>query len=539
MGTQVSPVLLNDFIRYFSGNPYRFGSHKYDESEKIVEGKKEEGQWSGWVKDKFKNFVAPTNGTYQAHLEGKSAMGVCPIDENNCVRFAVLDVDVYSKENSDSIVRFVYRSGLPLLCFRSKSGGLHIYLFLSEPEPAKKVRDLMKKFIPILDLSNKTELFPKQERLRGDDSGSWINLPYFNHEDPRAYLYGEKCELLSLAEAINRIRNKLQTVESLEKFFSSLEYADAPPCLQALALRGGVTEYRNIYLSNFAVYFKNKFGKGEEYENAILEMNTQLAEPLPIKEVRALIDSYAKKDYSYKCKEEPLCSHCSKNECKLREYGIGSTLVSILDYEELTQFIGEVDDDEAYYEWRINGKLLHFNNEQEIIQQEKFRQQCMRKLKILPNKLRQETWTGIINNALQNMKTEKIAEGDDISPHALLTTYLKQFLVGRPLAPTRAQVTLGRVWYEEKDKAYYFRKEALVQFLFDNKKFTVLSRADIARKLKALGKGHHMASVLNIGNGKTTRVMGIPDTFITEEDRFNMKDDDLKVDFKQYNENPF
>lgn len=536
MATQISPILLNDFVKLFSGNPNKYGSHRYDEKEEVVEGKKEEGRWSGWVKDEYKNFIPPTNQTFKEHLEGKEAMGVCPIDDDNNVRFSVLDVDVYSKEHSDSVVNFIYNSGMPIQCFRSKSGGLHLYVFFENPEPAKDVRKMMRKFLPLLDLPDKTELFPKQDRLRGEDSGNWINLPYFNVDSPRAYLYGDASREVPFPEALSRIKSKLQTLDSLKAFFESLEYGDAPPCLQALALRGGVTELRNIYLFNFATYLKSKFGKDEEFVSQVLDVNASLPEPLPTSEVmKSIIQSHKRKDYTYKCKEEPLCSHCNKNECKLREYGIGSSMVSILDYEELVQYVG---DESAYYEWKVNGKILAFKDEADIINQEKFRQQCMCKLHILPNKLRQETWTGIINTALQNIKVEKIDEENDISPYAMLTVYLKEFLVGRKLATNRNQVLIGKVYLHEEEKVYYFKKEALTNFL-ESKKFTALSKADISRKIRNIGKGHAIQSTLYLGDRKTTRVMGIPADFITEEDKARIEDDQLKVDFSKYDPNPF
>lgn len=539
MSSQVSAMVLNDFAKYFEGNKNKYGYHVYDKEEKIVEGKKEKGKGSFWKKDQFKNFVKPTRDTYLKHLEGINPMGVCPINENNNVSFAVIDFDSYDKEVIKKKVKYIYSNNFPLLCFRSKSGGLHLYMFFKEPVQAKRARQAMKRLLPLLDLPPNTEVFPKQDRLKGEDSGSWINLPYFKCYEPKSYLFGNDCEEIPINEALGLIKSKLKTLEDVEDFFDRLDYSDAPPCLQALALLGGVTEQRNIYLFNMGVYINSKFGNGDEFIAQILKANEELDIPLPTGEVLSTIVSSFKKDstsYSYKCKEEPLCSYCNKKECGLREYGLGKGFVSELDYEELIQHKTE---DTAYYEWKINGVMLSFKDEADIIQQKKFREQCFQKLHILPMQLKNETWTKIVNTSLSSIKVIEVDNSSDFSAPSMLIGYLKEFILRGTLAVNPSQVMIGKVWLSEKDNVYYFKKEALAKFLFDNKKFTMLSRADISRKINQLCEGHHIAKVIGVGNKKTTRVTGIPKDFITDEDRLNITDKQLEVDFTKHNERPF
>ena len=172
MGSQISMLLLNNFIDFFGGNTEKYGSHVYNKEEILKEGIKEKGNWSGWVKDKYKNFVKPTSNTYREHLEGNKAMGVCPIRADNKVRFAVMDYDPYVKKEDkefsiriNTMVRYIYSNNFPLLCFRSKSGGLHIYMFFKVEVPAKQAREILHKFLPLLNLPQATEIFPKQDRI--------------------------------------------------------------------------------------------------------------------------------------------------------------------------------------------------------------------------------------------------------------------------------------------------------------------------------------------------------------------------------------
>ena len=229
------------------------------------------------------------------------------------------------------------------------------------------------------------------------------------------------------------------------------------------------------------------------------------------------------------------CPHCNKKECKKREFGIGQGSVSDLDYEELVQYNS---DESAYYEWKVNGIILTFKDELELIQQEAFRRQCMRKLHVLPQKLKHDTWTNIVNNSLESMVSKDIEESSDISPSAMLRIHLKNFLIGRPLAVNREQLLMGKVYYSERHFAYLFRKEDLHKYLIADMKFTLLSTSDIQRKLRQWNHGGDTGKVIKI-KGKSLRVTSIPFDFITEEDKIELKDEDLEVKFDEFNKDPF
>ena len=71
-----------------------------------------------------------TDNLWQDHIDGVGpALGVIPINENNDCRWGCIDVDVY---NVDHLVLMRNIKGLsfPLVTFRSKSGGAHLFLFL-------------------------------------------------------------------------------------------------------------------------------------------------------------------------------------------------------------------------------------------------------------------------------------------------------------------------------------------------------------------------------------------------------------------------
>jgi hypothetical protein len=70
------------------------------------------------------------------HLEGKEpALGVIPINEKNECRWGCIDVDEYNLDHI-SLMRNIKGLNFPLVTFRSKSGGAHLFLFAKDFIPA-------------------------------------------------------------------------------------------------------------------------------------------------------------------------------------------------------------------------------------------------------------------------------------------------------------------------------------------------------------------------------------------------------------------
>jgi len=516
----ISISTLTDFQMLFSGNINAYGVHEYT----YTKNKQKENGKS------FTKVQPVTDTLYADHLEGKKGLGIIPIIMNTC-RFSVLDVDIYNKD-LNHFIRMIYRHSLPIVPFRTKSGGLHLYMFFVEPIKAIRAKQYMENIRTLLGLEHKTEIFPKQGTLGNGKIGSWINLPYYDAEKTKQYLIksdGDKC---LLEEAILEINKKLQTEEMVIEFFKNVPLNDAPPCLQSIYLMES-TDYRNNYLFSLAGYYKIKFG--DDFEFKITEANSVLNEPLSIDEVsKTIISAHKRKDYSYKCNEDPICNLCNKNICKQRKYGIGGDEISQLSYEEFIQFTT----DPPYYEWIINKKSLKFYSELDIIMQQKFRVLCFRELHILPNRLKDLNWTKIINRALENVIIKDIAIEDDISPGAMFKEYLTEFLEKRTLAKTKEQITIDRVYKDKKLKSYIFKPKNLLSFLIVQKQFRFYGTVQIQDKLKDMG-GTPIRYFVN-KKIRNIRVWLIPFTglkkFVQEEEKI----EDYKIDFKEdYSNEPF
>lgn len=506
--------IITDFQNIFTGNTKAYGVHEYKFSKK---GDKEQGT----------SYTKPypvTFSLYEKHLKGEKGLGIIPITHSNLCNFAVIDIDVYN-EKVDKYVHIVYKYNIPILPFRTKSGGLHLFMFVKPAISAKKIRNYMYGFVTILGLNIKTEVFPKQNILKNDSVGSWINLPYYNCNDTKQYLYGPNKEKLPIEIAINEIKKKTQNEETVAEFFDNIPLNDAPPCLQTIYLFSD-TDNRNEYLFSLAAYFKVKYG--DDFEQKVAEANNFLSKPLSIKELSdTVIASHKKRNYSYRCAEPPLAYFCNKKICSNRKYGLGGDEINQLSYGAFVQ----VRSDPPYYVWTINEKQLKFFSELDIMLQQRFRQLCFRELHILPFRLKELKWTKIINNVLKNVITTKVDEGDDISPGALFKEYLYEFLEKRVAAKNKEQILVDRVFKDEEKKCYIFKSAKLIDFLLYQKQFRSFKAVEIHARLKDMG-GMAMRYYINKVMQRI-RVWSLPfkcvEEFVTK-DEVNI---DIKLDLRE------
>jgi len=233
---------------------------------------------------KFEN-QAPTSGTYLAHLEGKLSMGIVPINRSGLAKFGVLDIDDHHKKpagykfNYDLLLKKIKFLKLPLTVFKSKSGGAHCYLFLDKFYKAIDVRHILKKMSYALGYERDIEIFPKQEQLRPDENGNFINLPY-KGGNSRVLLDFEGYERNTsegLLYASSRVTN-----ESNWKKFKVLDWDKSTG--------------RNDRTMCATAFFKKHY---DDWEDKTVEYNKLFNDPpLPEKELfQTVIKSNEKKDY--------------------------------------------------------------------------------------------------------------------------------------------------------------------------------------------------------------------------------------------------
>ena len=69
--------------------------------------------------------------------------------------------------------------------------------------------------------------------------------------------------------------------------------------------------------------------------------------------MQIVVTQHDKKEWGYKCKDEPMCSLCDKKLCKTRKFGIGQEII----FPNLTD-LQVVNLEEPYWIWRKIGRFL-------------------------------------------------------------------------------------------------------------------------------------------------------------------------------------
>ena len=190
-----------------------------------------------------------TNQDYLDHLEGNKSIGIQPCDDDGIARFGAIDID--SKDYKDFSIKkyldIIKQYDLPLIPIKSKSGGLHLYVFLKEPVKALVIKKFLESLLFTLQLPLRIEIFPKQTELGKDSegnfiNGNFINLPYYNKSERVAINFDGKA--FSFDQFIKVIEANLKTEKELEEFSLAhvktvlqggpSEFDDGPPCLQMM-----------------------------------------------------------------------------------------------------------------------------------------------------------------------------------------------------------------------------------------------------------------------------------------------------------------
>jgi hypothetical protein len=191
------------------------------------------------TKIKGKSFVKRqpvTDELWQKHLDGKENLGIIPINDNNQCRWGCIDIDSYAGFDHKKLINKIINMKLPLIVCRSKSGGAHVFLFTSNYVAAKTMRDKLVQIRAVLGYGN-SEIFPKQTELKSqDDTGNFLNLPYFNCKNSVRYAFKENGEAATLESFFElQERYKQDDINTIEVKRPETKYSDGPPCIELMS----------------------------------------------------------------------------------------------------------------------------------------------------------------------------------------------------------------------------------------------------------------------------------------------------------------
>jgi len=398
---------------------------------------------------------------WSQHLNGNASLGVVPIQDDGTCWWGAIDIDEYPLD-LNAIEEKVRALGLPLLTIRTKSGGAHLTMFLSEPVPCKEVRAKLYEFALAMGYGG-VEIFPKQNMLANkNDVGNWLNMPYFEHRATERYgiFKGEKLSALQFIELARMIRIDHATMSAVQVDVKGA-FEDGPPCLQMITRNKIPEGTRNNTLFAIGVYARLKFD--DDWEEKVDEMNQRyITPPLGAKEVSLLVKSLGRKEYFYPCNKAPLISSCNKDLCRKRTFGIGQGDV------EFTLNLGsliKIATEPPIWIMDVDGVRVQLDTE-DLMSQERFRRSCVMAINKLPPRVKANDWDKIVREKLETV--ELIEAPVESRAASRINQYAFQYLVQTPPARRKDDIILGRPWHDKESDMICFAGNSLLKYLDNN-----------------------------------------------------------------------
>ena len=327
------------YIKFFDGFRKAYGTAELKNAERDPDSGKlklPNGAY-GWTHQEL------TDEIYEKHLNGTLSIGVQACTENSQARFGVIDIDPKSYDNFDKklIIDKIQEYKLPLIPVLSKSGGMHLYLFMDSFVLATKIVSFLSNLLPIFKLPPNCEIFPKQTQLTKDPEsgktnvGQFINLPYFKKSERLAINLDGKPftfdEFIAVIESNTVNENGLKEItESIEK--KDLEgvddeFTEGPPCLAHLSkiMKNPGFDGKDRFMYNYHVFVKMKYP--DDWQQRVMNAPVKYFEPVhanawEAKTVTAKVRSWTKSEKGYTCTQSPLSDYCKKGICVKKQYGI-------------------------------------------------------------------------------------------------------------------------------------------------------------------------------------------------------------------------
>jgi hypothetical protein len=400
---------------------------------------------------------------WEEHLEGKDpALGVIPINENNECKWGCVDVDQYNLDHL-SIMRSIKGMGFPLVTFRSKSGGAHLFLFAKEFIPASLMQSKLKAMAEALGYAG-SEIFPKQTEILAErgDTGNFLNLPYHGGTRGLRYTFEAGGKAASLESFYSIYDDWAQTKEQIQNITIKAQveiteaFKDGPPCLNTLADQGFGEGSRNNALFNVAVYHKQ--ANPDNWEDKVMEDNSKwMNPPLGFQEVKQLLASIGKRGYDkYRCKEQPICGVCNAAKCRTKKFGVGFEEEQMPELSTLTK----INSNPPQWFLNVAGKRIELKTEQ-LHNPNLFAIAVLDQANVVSPIPKAKDWREVYLKPLM-LNLQEIDPLESLNPINQITNLLYDFTVNRPQARTKEEILNKKPWTDEGNT--YFRMDDFYSF---------------------------------------------------------------------------
>lgn len=444
---------------------------------------------------------------WKEHLTGGTGIGIIPIRSDNQCQWGAIDIDKYDIDHKE-LCDILHNNNIPAVVGRTKSGGAHVWVFLTESIEAIDMQRKMTELSAALGHSG-CEIFPKQSTIlveRGD-TGNFLNMPYHAGDKTTRYAFDEKgITMLTTAFIEYANRNRITPKEFMKLQFSFgvkegvLE--EGPPCLQHLCSKGFAEGSRNNALFNLGVYAR-RFDENN-WETLIQKYNIDyFSPPLSHSEVGTVIKQLNKKEYFYKCEDQPIKPFCDKEVCKTRKYGVGPNTVSN-DLSSLTK----IDGDPAIWILNVDDQRVELSTSG-LTAQTQFQRECVAQINKFPITISQRAWQTRIQALLDKVTIVEVPP--DATLKGEFEDLLHAFCCERAKGEEKEEIIQGvAVWV---DGRVYFQIKDVKKHLSVND-FNHYTSNKITLRLRDLGADKMFWRIKNKG----IHVWSLPQEYFDTDD---------------------
>jgi hypothetical protein len=451
----------------FSGLERAFGQYFVPPGTKADERGKVEGRAETWSKRPLEL------NDWEDHLAGKRGLGIVPITDASECRFGAIDIDKYPLDPI-GIHEKCREHRIPLILCRSKSGGIHCYVFFGEAVPASLLRRKLMEWATLIGHPG-VEVFPKQDAMSDVAIGNWINMPFYGGDTSLRYAYGEDGKAITMKEFLDHAerskvderwlqewtKTKPKAEAPRPRFTDEDDWFEAPPCFETVLRENGGKipgGCRNTCAFNFGIYLKKRYGNSV-FPERVREYNDKYCEP-PLKtdQIRSMNVSLGRRDYGYQCDKPPLEGACNRELCETRRYGVlavNGKAAAEIEYGRLTM----IHSDPPRFRLPVNGTVVEIVD---LNSQKEFGRALLRAKVVFPG-MRPAAFRDFIQKLLD--ECEEIHPDETARLIGLVRSYLREFCSTYRRAVHLMEDLHSGKPYRGEDGRTYFMWEAFVEHL--------------------------------------------------------------------------
>jgi hypothetical protein len=504
-------LIIKEFSELFNSNKRGYGLGEF-------EGARFNEDKNKWIPGSVRwTWGTAGEEEWRAHLAGKRLLGLGVLCDDNMVWYACLDIDQYEIDYQDEMAK-IKRSSLPLVVFRTKSGGLRVTLFFEEAIESELVIPRMKKISSLLGYAG-CEIFPKQIKLdvANGDCPSWIYMPYggtgaryIGGDEvsppmfPEQGCMNEAGNLMDITEFIPYAKDRRVSKKQFMELFAGEEkaktngksngrkhpkgswvqeesaevtintmFCDGPPCMWTIA-HNRCHDFQNNFLLDVATFLKQKYS--ENWEKALEWVNYNVLQPVGDREkLNGIIKRTQGHKYDYMCQQEPICSHCNPHACRRMPWGVGQNGKGA-DHLELGVTI--ILTEPNLYIVNLGEKRVMFNPE-DLIRQDKYQLKCAEYSVPVPHRKKPDEWIDLVNRSLET--ATRVQPSHAIRSHAshfdmlmvFLNVHIPNFLRygEKPDDMARARIDERRVYFKDHRLLTWAKRDGGVKYEIEMRRF--------------------------------------------------------------------